>query len=65
MERENLINLETLNCPEFDRQLIKNLWENHLKITYGFSNKDVETFISEYGYVVPFNWLDAYFGFVQ
>lgn len=65
MDTENLINLETLNCSEFDRRLIKTLWENHLSVIFGHNNKDVESFIRDHGYLVPFDWLDTYFGFVQ
>ena len=62
---KNLIDLKTLDLNAYDRQLVRAQWWDYLNIVCGFNDNKVESFITEHGYLIPSDWLDTYFGFVQ
>lgn len=62
---ENLVDLKTLDLNAYDRQLVRAQWWDYLNIVCGFNDNAVESFITEHGYLIPSDWLDTYFGFVQ
>ena len=62
---ENLVDLKTLDLNAYDRQLVRAQWWGHLNIVCGLDDNEVESFITEHGYLIPSDWLDTYFGFVQ
>ena len=62
---ENLVDLKTLDLNAYDRQLVRAQWWDYLNIVCGLDDNAVESFITEHGYLIPSDWLDTYFGFVQ
>ena len=62
---ENLVDLKTLDLNAYGRQLVRAQWWDYLNIVCGLDDNAVESFITEHGYLIPSDWLDTYFGFVQ
>lgn len=57
---ENLIDVNTLDCDDYDKQLVKAQWWDHLNIVCGLDDNAVESFITEHGYLIPSDWLERH-----
>ena len=62
---ENLVNLKTLDLNAYDRQLVRAQWWDHLNIVCGLDDNEVESFITEHGYLIPSDWLDTYCTYIK
>lgn len=62
---KNLIDLDTLDCDEYDKKLIKAQWWDHLNIVCGLDANEVESFINEHGYVIPQDWFNRYCALIK
>lgn len=57
---DNLIDVNTLDCDDYDKQLVKAQWWDHLNIVCGLDDNAVESFITEHGYLIPQDWLERH-----
>lgn len=62
---DNLIDLDTLDCDDYDKKLAKAQWWDHLNIVCGLDDNAVESFITEHGYLIPSDWFNTYCTYIK